>query len=132
MNLAQDHSTLYENLADLQEQSLTLIAFFVGSLAYACFLWVNWVQLTGPAHVVASIGIGLLVLAALGSHLLKQSHLRIATHLLVWPVLGANVCAVFVFAAPEMAYLFILPIIFASVLLSRPAHLVVAVASGSF
>jgi hypothetical protein len=45
MNLAQNHSTLYENLADLQEQSLILIASFAGMLGYACFLWASWASL---------------------------------------------------------------------------------------
>jgi signal transduction histidine kinase/CheY-like chemotaxis protein len=126
MSVAQGNPDLRENLADLREKSLILIALFAGALGYAWFLWVGWTRPNGFVLTDAWIGVGLLILSAVISCVMKDRYLHIATHLLVWSILGATVCAMLVFPSPELVYLFILPVIFASVLLSQPSHLLVA------
>ncbi len=126
MSVAQSSTDLPVNLADLRERSLTVIALFSGAFGYPWFLWVGLTKPPGPTLTTAWLGVGLLIVGAVGSYLLKRRHLGAATHLLVWSIVGAAVCAIRVFPYPELAYLFILPVVFAGVLLSQPAHLLVA------
>ena len=118
---------LRENLADLQEASLGIIALFAGAIAYLWFMWVVWPLVSRPRPSSAWIGVGLLVLSACLSHALRKRHLRLAAHLLVWSILGAVVCAMLTFPSPAAAYLFILPVVFAGVLLSAFRFFLVAV-----
>lgn len=49
---------------------------------------------------------------------LRKTYLHLATHLLVLCILTATTCAAVTFPSPSIIYLFLLPVIFASVLLS--------------
>jgi signal transduction histidine kinase len=70
--------------------------------------------------------VGLLFLSMIISFVLKSHHPSIATHLLVWGILGASACALLSFPSPALAYLFVVPIIFASVLLGQSTLFLVA------
>ena len=130
MSVAHANSGLPENLADLQEKSLAIIALFAGALGYTWFLWVGWTRPAGATLAIAWVGVGLLTLGVAASYVLKRRHLQLAAHLLVGSSLAATVCAMLVFPLPDLAYLLILPVIFASVLLSQGAHLLIATAAG--
>lgn len=117
------------NLAQLQSDSLTLIALFGGAIGFVWLCWVIWPMTGRFAPTGAWIGASLLTLSVIISYVLKDRFLRIATHLLVWGISGATACVLLAFQSPALAYLFILPIIFASVLLSQRGVFLVAIAA---
>ncbi len=126
MTIAKETSEFRDNLAYLQTESLTVIALLSGVIGFIWLCLVVW-PVTGEfAPISAWVGGGLLTLSAIISFLLKSRHLRMARHLLVWSISGAIAFAMFTFLSPAVAYLFILPIIFASVLLSQRATFLVA------
>src|SRR5690606_2150931 len=62
------------------------------------------------------------------AHFLKNRRLNVARYLLVVGILGATACAAVTFPFPVAVYLFILPIMSASVLLGKRGFLLVSVA----
>jgi len=120
---------LRDDLAQLQRESLKLIALLAGVFGYGWLLRNMPPNYDVAAPPSAWIGAVLLILGSAISFLMKERRLHFATHLLVWTILGAAVCAMLTFPAPETLYLFIMPVIFASVLLSPPAFLAVAAAA---
>lgn len=131
MSVAQENPDLSDNLAALQGESLKVIALCAAVIGYIWFYLDLWsIDVTGAiyssAPISAWVGGGLLILSAIISYVLKGYRRPIATHLLVCGILGATACAVLTFPSPGVAYLFILPIIFASVLLSQPAFFLIA------
>lgn len=131
MGVTQEHSELQTNLTALREHSLTPIALFVGTIGYT-WLVSTMIRLDSNRLIVKSawLGSALLLLGASVGLVLKRGHLRLAAHLLVWSTLGAAACALLTFPSPATMYLFILPITFASALLSQPAFLCVTGLAG--
>jgi len=107
------------NLADLQMRSVRAIALFAGVIGYIWFLYLVWPVTGGAAPFSAWIGISLLVGCLIASICVLDEHLSLSVHLLVWGTLGAAGCAVLAFGSLTVAYLFIVPIVSASMLL-RP------------
>jgi len=118
---------LRDDLADLRHQPLRIATLLAGTASYAWYLWIGNPGVRGANLIYAWIGVGLLLLGSIGGYLLRDRHLGIATHVLVWSISGATACAVLLFPYPSVVYLFILPITFASVLLSQRAFLLVAI-----
>ena len=112
-------SFLKDNLIDLQSKSLKVIAPFSGAIGYVWLVLLVWPQSLAQAPTSAWVGCGLLVSSTIISSILRSRYLRIATSLLVWGTLSAVACAVLAFRSSTVAYLFIPPIIFASVLLEQ-------------
>ena len=119
MSAARETPDFRDNLTHLQTESLKVIALFASVISYVWFVLLLWPVIDRSALTSAWIGVGLLILSAILSYVLKGDHLRLVTYLLIWGVLGAAACAMLTFQSPAVAYLFILPIIFASVLLRR-------------
>jgi len=126
MSVARENPDILENLADLREESLTIIALFTGVASFIWYLWVGHPAISGPAVPGSLVGVGALALSAGLGYLLKGRSLRLATYLLVWGIMGGIVCALLAFPLPGLVYLFIVPIIFSSVLLSPRAFSLVA------
>jgi signal transduction histidine kinase/DNA-binding response OmpR family regulator len=126
MSAVQETSGFRTNLAQLQSESLTLISLFSGAIGFAWVCWVVWPLTGGRAPVSAWVGAVLFVLSGLISQVPKERHLHLLSHLLVWCVTGAVACALLTFRLPGLAYLFILPIIFASAILSQREIFIVA------
>lgn len=118
------------NLADLRGKSLMAVALFSGTVGYGWFVWVAWAHPSGASLSIAWLGIGFLMLGAMSAGLLRGRHLPLGAHLLVWSTIAASLCARLAFGAPDLAYLFLLPVILASVLLGQAAHLLVATVAG--
>jgi signal transduction histidine kinase/CheY-like chemotaxis protein len=127
MSGAQGSYDIRNSLSQLQAESLTVIALFAGVIGYAWLVLVFSPALGELAPASAWIGAALLALSAPLSYMLRGRHPRIATHLLVWGVLAATACGVLAFPSPTVAYLFTLPVIFASVLLGQVAFFLVAI-----
>lgn len=110
---------LQQYLIDLQVESLRVIAQFTGIIGYFVLL-----ALLSPAfHLVQPrvAWAGGLVLAAgsTAGYFLPDRYYTLASHAIVWGALVAALCAAQIMRAPEALYLFIVPVIFASVLLTR-------------
>lgn len=120
------------NVAALREEALRTIAAIALVIGYV-WLWLDIWPVTGSAVPLASwLGAAALLIASVGSYRLRLDHLHFATHLLIWGLLVATACAVSTLHNLSLIYLFLLPVIFASVLLSvRGVFLVLVVASGA-
>jgi signal transduction histidine kinase/CheY-like chemotaxis protein len=113
--------------ADLQEETVTFIALFAaiaGYIWWAADVWAAYFaqqdnQMPPPA--ISWIGGGVLVAGAVLSYLLRKRHLRPAAYLLAATFFVSIWCAVkgLYVPASDVAYLFILPVLFASVLLNE-------------
>jgi len=126
MSVAQETLDFRDNLAYLQIESLKVIAWCAALICYVWFAFLVWPVSGGAAPLSAWVGVGLLGLGAIISYALKERRLYVAAPALVWGILGAAACAFDAAPSPALVYLFILPIIFASVLLSQRAFLLVA------
>lgn len=126
MSVVQEHLGLRENLADLQEASLRIVTLFAAAVAHVWFVWIVWPTADKMRPVSAWIGFGLLVLGVGLCYTLRKRHLRPAMHVVVWSILGAVACAIHTFSSPASVYLLIMPVVFASVLLSQLAFSLVA------
>jgi signal transduction histidine kinase len=130
MKTTEEVTDLRNELVPLQAESLKLIALLAIVIGYAWLLWSMPSRFDEPAPLSAWIGTVLLIPGTVVSLLLKDRHLHMAAHVLVWSILGAVTCAMFTFPSPASVHLFIVPVLFASVLLSQPAFLLVAATSG--
>ncbi len=107
------------NLAYLQEESLMVVIVLSAAVGYV-WLWANIWPITGLHLAVYSwIGSGLLVLGALLGYHWRATHPKWAAYLVTLNLLAATTCLIVSIKNPTLVYLFTLPIIFASVLLSR-------------
>ena len=124
-----------DHLAYLQADIFNAIAIFVGVLGYFWFVWVAWPGSGRKMPAVAWIGgIALLLSAALG-YLLKTRYpryLNAASGLLVGGAVLAATCAILLFKSSDLRYLYLIPLIFASVLLSQRTVVLIAVAASLF
>jgi hypothetical protein len=125
VNVAQK-TDFGDDLAQLQVESLKTIALFAGVIGFTWYLWAGHPGVTGPAIAGSWVGVGTLVLSAILSYALKDRSLRVATHLLIWGIIGGIACGMLAFPFPGLVYLFIVPIIFSSVLLGQPVFLLVS------
>lgn len=128
MNAPRDMPDLSINLRHLQVESLKVIALFAGAIGYIWLTLVIWPVTGANAPLAAWIGSALLTLSAIGGYVLRDRHLGLASALLIAGTVIAVTCALWASRQPDLTYLFVLPILFASVLLSQVAMF--AVASG--
>ncbi len=125
MSVVQSTPDLRDHLA-LQVESLKVIALFTGIIGYIWLILVVWPVTGSDAPPAAWIGGLSLMLSVCLSYALKERLQPLAFHLLIWGMLIAITCATLTFHRAELAYLFILPVIFASVLLSQRTVFLVA------
>lgn len=127
VNMNDDSRILKNNLASLRQQSLAAIAVLMIVMGYI-WLWFDIWPVTGDnAPLVSWLGAGLLLGIGIWSYRLRSTHLHFATHLAVMSLLIATTCAVMTFRVSSIIYLFLLPVIFASVLLSLRSTTLVAI-----
>ncbi len=130
MSVAQDVTNFSDNLAQLQTESLEVIAKFIGIVGYIWLALVIWPSTGDYAPISAWVGIVVLISCSLAGYLIRLNHLHLAGHLLVWGFLGATACIILTFSLPALFYLFIVPVVFTSVLLSQRSVFLVAVVAG--
>ncbi len=130
MTAASDHTTRH-NLAYLQEESLAIVVIISGLVGYG-WVWVDIWPITG-SHLSISSWIGgfSLILGALFGYHWRKNHPKLAAYLVTLNLLLATTCAVLSFDNSALIYLFTLPIIFASVILSRRGLFLIAFLAGS-
>ncbi len=114
------------NFAYLQEEALTIIAVIGGIVGYI-WVWVDIWPVTGSSLPATSwIGGCVLFCGILLSFQLRTIYLHFAAYLLIMVILVATTCAVLTFHGPAIIYLFTLPIIFGSVVLSQRGVFLIA------
>ena len=118
MNTSENNHELHDNLAALRRDSVSAISALVVVIGYI-WLWFDIWPVTGSGVLLASwIGPILLLLSGIIAYRFRKVYLHLATHLLVLCILTATTCAAVIFQSSSIIYLFLLPVIFASVLLS--------------
>lgn len=133
MGTTQKLPDFQDNLVDLQMQSFKMIFLFVAVMSYVWLMLLLWPVTGASAPPSAWLGLGMLTLSSILSiYMLDSQYSRLATYLLVWGIWGAVACVVLAVHFLAFAYLFILPIIFASVLLRRRTVFLAAVAASFF
>jgi signal transduction histidine kinase/CheY-like chemotaxis protein len=135
MDVTWGKTDFREELADLQRDAMKTIMFSIAPIGYI-WLYVNiWLlpRRGFSGHMLTSswIGAGLLLLSATLGYVLRNRHLHLATHLYTWGLLVTVASIQGDSPLPGIVYLFVLPVIFASVLLSRPGFFLVAVVAAS-
>ncbi len=117
------------HLAHLRADSLTLVALAAGVIGYIWLAIIIW-PVTGAA-VPPPIwwGGGILTLSVIASYRLRQRQAALAGYLLLGGILITIACLVLAWQAMELTYLFVLPVIFASVLLGQGAVIWMAAAA---
>ena len=133
MQAAQNFPDIRANMADLQEEPYKIIAFATTVVGVVWFLLLLRSAVLEYGIAPASIWLGSIILSttAYFGYRLKNSHFRLATYLLIWGMLGAAICIVYALPSPMLTYLFILPIIFGSVLLNnQKGFFLVAITAG--
>lgn len=117
---------LRANLTDLQTESLRLIAWTTAGLGYLWLAFVIW-PVTGAAAPLASwLGSLSLVIGSAVSYVLKEHRLDLAARSVIAGALGGAAGALGAFGSSELTSLFVIPVIFASVLLGPMTVFVVA------
>src|SRR5712691_4691708 len=129
MNVSQEAHQFRGSLAYLHEESLVTIATIAGIVGYI-WLWGDIWPATGNAAPLSSwLGGSLLALSALASYYFRRTHLRLTSHFLIWCICGAIACGFMSVKSTTLSYLFILPVIFAGVLLNKRSIFALAVVS---
>ncbi len=124
-NRHQD-ADLRANLTHLQTESLRLIAWTTAGLGYLWLAFAIW-PITGAAAPLASwLGSLSLVIGSAISYVLKGRRLDLAAGSIIAGALGGAAGALWAFGSSELAALFVVPVIFASVLLGPMTMFVVA------
>lgn len=128
---AQESPDFRDNhLAPLRADSLSVIAVATGVIGYIWLALIIWPVTGAAASSTAWLGAGLLTFTVIASYRLKNHHLLAAAHILIWGILVTITLVIFMFHSLAAAYLFILPVIFASVLLDQRAVFWVAAITG--
>src|SRR5689334_20116074 len=110
MTLNSNGHILKNNLASLQQESLTAIAVLAIIIGYV-WLWFNIWPVTGTnAPFVSWLGSAILIVSGISSYQWRINYLHFVTHLLVLSILAATTCATLTFHIPSIIYLFLLPV----------------------
>ncbi|MHB0856783.1 MAG: ATP-binding response regulator [Anaerolineae bacterium] len=116
------------NLAQLRADSLRVTIWFPMLLAYVWFAGLVWPE-AGRAPTAAWIGTIVLIVGTSVSYRLRSSRAAFASLILVLSILCGAAAAMLAYRAVGYAYLLVLGIVFASVLLGPTAALLAAGAS---
>jgi signal transduction histidine kinase/CheY-like chemotaxis protein len=122
----EESSSRAANVRELQSQSIELVALFLIVIGYAWLLLVIWPETGDQAPAGSWIGAAALALGATAGFLLRRSRPLLAS----WLVIAGSLCCVTValltYRAPDLTYLYLLPLLLASVLAGRRGLAIVA------
>ncbi|NOZ29498.1 MAG: response regulator [Chloroflexi bacterium] len=126
MSATHEMSHLCDNLMQLRAESFRIIALLIGAIGYIWLTLLVWPVTGESAPLEAWLGSLLLILSWGLGHLLRDRALSVASVLFTGGLLLAIACAVLAFRISQLSHLFILPVIFASVLMSQQAVFLIA------
>jgi signal transduction histidine kinase/CheY-like chemotaxis protein len=129
MRTGRDSLGFEAELTGIRQQSLTTMCALAGAAGYVFLSWLVWLVIDevviSPA--CAWVGATLLLFAPLAAWKLSSRWLPCASAVLVAAVAASVICVVLAFPSREAAYLFVLPVVLAHVLLGQSAFAAVAV-----
>ncbi|MCD6290889.1 MAG: response regulator [Anaerolineae bacterium] len=131
MNVIPEAPHLRDNLMQLRAGSFKVIVLFIGLIGYVWLALLVWPVTGGNASLEAWVGSTLLILSCSLGYAFKDRSTPLACGLLISGMLVATACIVLVLRMSQLSYLFILPVIFASVLMGQRAVFLVAALAGS-
>jgi len=118
---------IHESLDDLRADSLKFIAALTGLIGYLWLVWTLFPPTGGDSFLVgALLGSTILVSSAVLGVILRHRRLRIASAIVILGDVVGVASAVVVFGDSAISYLFVLPVIFASVVLNEAEVFAVA------
>ena len=120
-----------ENLNELQNASVTGMALFTGAAGYLWVALMIWPVPGATSTPVAWASALALIISASVALLVKARHLRLAGQLVVWGAVAAIAGAMQLYPIAQTAYLFLIPIAFASLIHRRWTVFLVAIAAGA-
>jgi len=120
---------LEENLAELRKQSLTIISLIPGVAGYGLMIVGGWLA-RSPLPAAGWAAVALLVVSSVAGLWLRNTHLDLAAHIVVWGTWAATACGLIAYPQPQITPVLTLPIVFASILLDRQVIGAVAVLNG--
>ncbi len=131
-DVSEQDLEVHINLANLQAGSFNIIVAFAGIIGYLWLIGNVLIygvggEVYGVTEIFTWLGSILLTGSAAIGQLLRQRHLHVATHALVVGILAAVTCVELALPPQMSAILFILPVIFAGVLLNRVGFFVVSI-----
>jgi signal transduction histidine kinase/CheY-like chemotaxis protein len=126
MDNRREDVDLRTNLTHLQTESLRLIAWTTAGVGYLWLAFVIW-PVTGAAAPLASwLGSLSLAIGSAAGYALRQRRPNLAAGTVIVGTLGGAAGALWAFGSSELASLFVIPVIFASVLFGPLAVFAVA------
>jgi signal transduction histidine kinase/CheY-like chemotaxis protein len=132
MNLGREYPELQKSLTELRIESLRLISLLATAAGYVYLMWItDRVGHSKPVPGSAWAAVGFLFVGSITAYVLRDRRPSLASRLLIWSVLIAVLCTVHTSRSLSAAYLFILPIIFASVLVSQAMFFLAAAVSSA-
>lgn len=114
------------NLEHMRAGSVTTIALLIGITGWLWLVVLICPELGARSPVGSWVGASLLVLTAIIAYHLRNRHPRAASAAVVGSTVIAAACALSAHRSLELAHLFVLTVIFASVLLGRGATIATA------
>jgi signal transduction histidine kinase/CheY-like chemotaxis protein len=136
MGSPQNESEFKANLINLKAGSFQIILIFTAVISYTWLMinvW-NGGTLSGvyrTEQLIAWLGNLLLIMSSIVAWFIKDRSLAWATRVLTWGILVAALCVVLALPSQISVFLLIVPVVFASVLLTRRGFVQIALlASG--
>jgi signal transduction histidine kinase/DNA-binding response OmpR family regulator len=131
MDTIPDPPDLRENLETLQTDSIKALSLFSGLIGYIWLFLLLWFSVTSlrDASLTAWLGATALTLSSGVGLVLSNRRLRVASNVFAWGCLASVFCLMLASHSLGRAYLFVTPVIFASVLLGQVAFILVATAA---
>ena len=127
MDMGEQARSIRQNWADLRADSLRMTALSVAIPAYVWWAFLLEPTVVGRYHPPAAwLGCTVLTLAAGLAYFLRRQHFTLALAVLLGGMSTGLVCAMLGYRALDFAYLYTLPVIFASLLLGQVAVFVLA------
>jgi signal transduction histidine kinase/CheY-like chemotaxis protein len=119
----------HEDLADLRGQALQTISLFILPIGVVWLWLVIWPAFGQGAPVAAWVGCAILTLTATIAYMANPWQQPVASWLLLVGILTSICCALLTFRIPDLAHLFVLAVVLASVLVSEKGLLSIALVS---
>jgi signal transduction histidine kinase/CheY-like chemotaxis protein len=107
------------NVRELQSQAIEWVSLFLLVIGYAWLLGVIWPETGDRTPAGSWIGAASLAVGATAGFLLRRARPTLAALVLIAGTLGAVTAALLAYRAADLVYLYLLPLLLASVLIGR-------------
>lgn len=113
-------------LIHLRLEALNTLLVFTAIVAYGWLTWMTWPAPGKAVPATSWLGCALLIAGLTGCYLLRDYRYKVSSRCLIWSGLIAVIFLQAAFENSNLVYLFILPIVFTTVLLQRSDLAVIA------